>query len=62
MALFEKLNSPEGIKMIKKLRYILRLRTKRRVAKEIANECLLKRKIPERVSSVLKEFPDMNIW
>ena len=55
----KRLNSPEGIEMIKKQRRILRSRTKRRVAKEIASECLLKRKIPKRVSSVLKEFPNI---
>lgn len=55
----KKLNSPEGIEMIKKQRRILRSRTKRRAAKEIASRCLLKRKIPKRVSSVLKEFPNI---
>ena len=55
----KKLNSPEGIEMIKKQRRILRTRTKRRVAKVIADKCLLKRKIPKRVSSVLKEFPNI---
>ena len=55
----KKLNSPEGIKMIKKQRRILRSQTKRGVAKAIANRCLLKRKIPRRVSSILKEFPSI---
>lgn len=55
----KKLNSPKGIEMIKKQRSILRSRTKRRVAKEIASKCLLKRKIPKRVSSILKEFPNI---
>ena len=45
--------------MIKKQRRIIRSQTKRRVAKEIANKCLLKRKIPKRVSLVLMEFPNI---
>lgn len=46
----------EGIAMIKKQRH-LHSQAKRRVAKEMANNCLLKRKLPKRVSSILKEFP-----
>lgn len=53
------LKSPEGIEMIKKQRRILRSQAKRKVAKELANHCLLKRKLPKRVSAILKEFPDI---
>ena len=55
----KKLNLSKRIKTIKKLRSILRSRTKRTVAKEVANECLLKRKIPNEFLRFLKEFPDI---
>ena len=53
------LNSVEGLKMIKKQRRILQCRTKRKVAKEIAENRLLKRKLPKRVSAIVKEFPNI---
>ena len=55
----KQLNSREGLAMIKKQRHILHCRTKRRVAKELARNCLLKRKLPKRVSAILKEFPSI---
>jgi len=55
----KQLKSPAGIELIKKQRKILRQQAKRRAAKLIANNCLLKRKIPKRVSSILKEFPSI---
>lgn len=55
----KQLKSPEGLEMIKKQRQILRCRTKRRIAKELARNCLLKRKLPKRVSAILKEFPSI---
>ena len=58
----KKLNSPEGIELIKKQRRILSSRTKGRVTKEIASECSLKRKIPKPVSSVLKEFSNIGTY
>jgi hypothetical protein len=50
------LKSPEGVQMIKKQRCFIRAQAKRKIAKEIANRCLLKRKIPKRVSAIIKEF------
>jgi hypothetical protein len=55
----KQLKSPQGFAMIKKQRNILRCRTKRTVAKELASNCLLKRKLPKRVSAILKEVPNI---
>lgn len=54
-----KLKSLEGIALIKKQRRIIQTRAKRRKAKEHTQACLLKRKIPKRISSILKVFPNI---
>lgn len=56
------LKTPLGIRMIKKQllkRNFIWAQAKRRIAKEIANSCLLKRKIPKRVSAIIKELSNI---
>ena len=53
------LNSVKGLKMINKQWHILQRQTKRKVAKEIAENYLLKRKLPKEVLAIVKEFSDI---
>jgi len=53
------LRSEEGKKIVKKQRSIIKRMAKRQESKLIAERCLLKRKVPKRVCSVLKKFPDI---
>ena len=48
-----------GKKLIQKTRRSIRQKAKRRIATRIAEECLLKRRIPKRVGRVLRDFPDI---
>lgn len=47
-----------GKKLIQRERRRIRQKAKRQAAKRVAEECLLKPKIPKRVGRVLRDFPD----
>ena len=53
------LRTEAGKKLIQRERRRIRQKAKRQAAKRIAEECLLKRKIPKRVGRVLRDFPDI---
>ncbi|CAB3977095.1 Chromatin modification-related YNG2 [Paramuricea clavata] len=53
------LRSKECREMIKKQRAIIKRMAKRKAAKVIASRCLLKRKVPARVSKIVKQFPNI---
>ena len=46
-------------KLIQRERRRIRQKAKRQAAKRVAEECLVKRKIPKRVGRVLRDFPDI---
>lgn len=52
------LRTEAGKKLIQKERRRIRQKAKRQAAKRVAEECLLRQKIPKRVGRVLREFPD----
>ena len=53
------LRTDAGKKLIQKERRRIRQKAKRQAAKSVAEECLLRRKIPKRVGRVLRDFPDI---
>ena len=53
------LRTEAGKKLIRKERRRIRQKAKRQAAKRVAEECLLRRKIPKRVGRVLRVFPDI---
>lgn len=53
------LRSEECRKMIKTQRAIIRRMAKRQAAKVIASRNLLKRKVPPKVSKIVKQFPNI---
>ena len=53
------LRTDAGKKLIQKERRRIRQKAKRQAAKSVAEECLLRRKIPKRVGRVLRVFPDI---
>ena len=53
------LRTEAGKKLLQRERRRIRQKAKRQAAKRVAEECLLKRKIPKRVGRVLRDFPDI---
>jgi len=53
------LGTEDGKKLVQKQRRRIRQRAKRQAAKRVAEECLLKRKLPKRVGRVLRDFPEI---
>ena len=53
------LRTDAGKKLIQKERRRIRQKAKWQAAKSVAEECLLRRKIPKRVGRVLRVFPDI---
>lgn len=53
------LRTEAGKKLIQKERRRIRQKANQQAAKRVAEECLLRRKIPKRVGRVLRDYPDI---